>query len=128
NIEYRYMSGRADISAWDVLQRGYGVCRDFAHLTIALNRTFNLPSRYVTGHLPDIGFPDPNNHMDFDAYAEVYIGGQWFTTDARFHVPRIGGIKIWCGWDAGDGAGAASDGGATLRGFQVWVYRLPRGT
>ncbi len=67
NIEYRYMSGRTDLSAWDVLQRGYGVCRDFAHLVIALNRTFNLPSRYVTGHLPDIGFPDPENHMDFHA-------------------------------------------------------------
>ena len=75
NIEYRYMSGRPDLSACDVLQRGYGVCRDFAHLAIALNRTFNLPARYVTGHLPDIGFPDPDNHMDFHAYAEVYIGG-----------------------------------------------------
>jgi transglutaminase-like putative cysteine protease len=84
NIEYRYGSGGADLSAWDVLQRGYGVCRDFAHLAIALNRTFNIPARYVTGHLPDIGFPDPENHMDFHAYAEVYLGGQWFTTDARF--------------------------------------------
>ena len=74
NIEYRYMSGRTDLSAWDVLQRGYGVCRDFAHLAIALNRTFNLPARYVTGHLPDIGCPDPDSHMDFHAYAEVYIG------------------------------------------------------
>ena len=104
NIEYRYMSGRADLSAWDVLQRGYGVCRDFAHLAIALNRTFNVPARYVTGHLPDIGFPDLENHMDFHAYAEVYLGGHWFTTDARFHVPRIGRIKVSCGMDAVDGA------------------------
>jgi transglutaminase-like putative cysteine protease len=111
NIEYRYMSGRADISAWDVLQRGYGVCRDFAHLAIALNRTFNIPARYVTGHLPDIGFPDPENHMDFHAYAEVYVGGHWFTTDARFHVPRIGRIKISCGQDAVDGAFSTIYGG-----------------
>jgi transglutaminase-like putative cysteine protease len=124
NIEYRYMSGRSDISAWDVLHRGYGVCRDFAHLAIALNRTFNLPTRYVTGHLPDVGFPDPDNHMDFHAYAEVYIGGAWFTTDARFHVPRIGRIKVSCGQDAVDGAFSTIYGGATLAYFQVWAYQV----
>ena len=128
NIEYRYLSGRADLSAWDVLQRGYGVCRDFAHLAIALNRTFNLPARYVTGHLPDIGFPDPENHMDFHAYAEVYLGGHWHTTDARFHVPRIGRIKVSCGQDAVDGAFSTIFGGATLSYFQVWAYQVARGT
>jgi transglutaminase-like putative cysteine protease len=128
NIEYRYLSGRADLSAWDVLQRGYGVCRDFAHLAIALNRTFNLPARYVTGHLPDIGFPDPENHMDFHAYAEVFINGYWFTTDARFHVPRIGRIKVACGLDAVDGAFSTIYGGATLTYFQVWAYQVPAGT
>lgn len=128
NIEYRYGSGGADLSAWDVLQRGYGVCRDFAHLAVALNRTFNLPTRYVTGHLPDIGFPDPNNHMDFHAYAEVYIGGHWFTTDARFHVPRIGRINISCGLDAVDGAFSTIYGGATLTYFQVWAYQVARDT
>ena len=110
------------------LQRGYGVCRDFAHLAIALNRTFNLPARYVTGHLPDVGFPDPENHMDFHAYAEVYIGGNWFTTDARFHVPRIGRIKVSCGQDAVDGAFSTIFGGATLTYFQVWAYQVARGT
>jgi len=128
NLEYRYFSGRADISAWEVLQRGYGVCRDFAHLVIALNRTFNLPARYVTGHLPDIGFPDPENHMDFHAYAEVYVGGHWFTTDARFHVPRIGRIKVSCGQDAVDGAFSTIFGGATLSHFDVWAYQVAKGT
>ena len=128
NIEYRYMSGRTDLSAWDVLQRGYGVCRDFAHLAIALNRTFNLPARYVTGHLPDVGFPDPENHMDFHAYAEVYLGGHWHTTDARFHVPRIGRIKVSCGQDAVDGAFSTIFGGAALSYFQVWAYQVARGT
>jgi transglutaminase-like putative cysteine protease len=128
NLEYRYLSGRPDLSAWDVLQRGYGVCRDFAHLAVALNRTFNLPARYVTGHLPDIGVPDPDNHMDFHAYAEVYLGGHWFTTDARFHVPRIGRIKIACGQDAVDGAFSTIYGGATLSYFQVWAYQVARGT
>jgi len=128
NIEYRYMSGRADLSAWDVVQRGYGVCRDFAHLAVALNRAFNLPARYVTGHIPDIGVPDPKNHMDFHAYAEVYVGGHWFTTDARFHKPRIGRIKISCGQDAVDGAFSTIYGGATLSYFQVWAYQIARGT
>jgi transglutaminase-like putative cysteine protease len=128
NIEYRYMSGRPDLSASDVLQRGYGVCRDFAHLAIALNRTFNLPARYVTGHLPDIGCPDPDNHMDFHAYAEVYVGGTWFTTDARFHVPRIGRIKVSCGQDAVDGAFSTIYGGATLTYFQVWAYQVAHGS
>ena len=128
NIEYRYLSGRGDLSAWDVVQRGYGVCRDFAHLAIALNRTFNLPTRYVTGHLPDIGFPEPNDHMDFHAYAEVYIGGIWFTTDPRFHVPRIGRIRVGCGQDAVDGAFSTIFGGATLTYFQVWAYQVAPGT
>jgi transglutaminase-like putative cysteine protease len=128
NFEYRYFSESFELSAWDVLQRGYGVCRDFAHLAIALNRTFNLPARYVTGHLPDIGFPDPKNHMDFHAYAEVYVGGQWFTIDARFHVPRIGRIKVSSGLDAVDGAFSTIYGGATLNYFQVWAYQVARGT
>lgn len=128
NIEYRFMSGRGDLSAWDILQRGYGVCRDFAHLAIALNRTFNLPARYVTGHLPDIGCPDPEGHMDFHAYAEVYLGGRWFTTDARFHVPRIGRTTVSCGLDAVDGAFSTIYGGATLTYFQVWAYQVSRGT
>ena len=128
NVEYRYLSGRADLSAWDVLQRGHGVCRDFAHLAIALNRCFNVPARYVTGHLPDIGFPDPANHMDFHAYAEVYLGGEWFTTDARFHVPRIGRIKVSCGQDAVDGAFSTIYGGARLTYFQVWAYQVARDT
>jgi transglutaminase-like putative cysteine protease len=128
NIEYRFMSGRPDLSAWDVLTRGYGVCRDFAHLAIALNRTFNIPARYVTGHLPDMGFPDPEGHMDFHAYGEVYLGKQWFTTDARFHVPRIGRIMVSCGLDAVDGAFSTIYGGADLTYFQVWAYQVARGT
>jgi transglutaminase-like putative cysteine protease len=127
NIEYRYLSGRPDLSAWDILRRGHGVCRDFAHLAIALNRTFNVPARYVTGHLPDIGWPDPDGHMDFHAYAEVYLGGQWFTTDARFHAPRIGRIKLSAGLDAVDGAFSTIYGGATLSYFNVWAYQIPRG-
>ncbi len=128
NIEYRYGSGRPDLSAWDVLMRRHGVCRDFAHLFIALCRTFNLPARYVTGHLPDITVPDPENHMDFHAYAEVYLGNNWWTFDARFHQRRIGRVKISHGLDAVDGAFSMFYGSATLAYFQVWAYQFPRGT
>ena len=128
NIEYRYMSGRPDLSAWDILQRRYGVCRDFAHLAIALNRTFNIPARYVTGHLPDVGQPDPKGHMDFHAYAEVYLGGNWFTIDARFHKPRIGRIPLTHGLDAVDGAFSTIYGGAFLSYFQVWAYQIAPGS
>ena len=128
NVEYRYMSGSPDLSAWDVLQRGYGVCRDFAHLAVALNRTFNLPTRYVTGHMPDIGFPDPQNHMDFHAYAEVYIGRDWYTIDPRFNVPRIGRIRLSWGQDAVDGAFSTIYGGATMTHFEVWAYQVARGS
>ncbi len=127
NIEYRFGSGSPEITAWDVLQRGYGVCRDFAHTLVALCRTFNLPARYVTGHLPDIGFPDPENHMDFHAYAEVFLEGQWHTFDARFNVPRIGRIKVSCGNDAVDGAFSTIYGGAFLSYFQVWAYQVGKG-
>lgn len=128
NIEYRFGSGNPNLSAFDVLQRGFGVCRDFAHLTIALCRALNLPARYVVGHLPDIGFIDPGSPMDFHAYSEVYLSGQWYTFDARFNVPRIGRIKVSCGYDAVDGAFATTYGAAKLNDFEVWAYQVEPGS
>ena len=128
NIEYRFGSGRPDLSAWDVIQRGYGVCRDFAHTFIALCRTFNLPARYVTGHLPDIGYTDPGSPMDFHAYAEVYVGGHWFTIDPRYNAPRIGRVTVARGLDAVNGAFATIYGAATLTHFEVWAYQVAAGT
>jgi transglutaminase-like putative cysteine protease len=124
NIEYRYMSGRADLSASEVIERRYGVCRDFAHAAIALCRAFNLPARYVTGHMPDIGYIDPGTPMDFHAYCEVYLGQEWLTFDARFNVPRIGRIKVAHGLDAVDGAFATIYGEANLTHFEVWAYQV----
>ncbi len=124
NIEYRYGSGRSDISASEVIDRRYGVCRDFAHSTIALCRACNLPARYVTGHLADIGFEDPGTPMDFHAYSEVYLGSEWLAFDARFNVPRIGRIKLAHGLDAVDGAFTTIYGGATLTHFEVWAYQV----
>jgi len=124
NIEYRYLSGRSDLSASEVIERRYGVCRDFAHTVIALCRAFNLPARYVTGHLPDIGFNDPGTPMDFHAYCEVYLGQEWLTFDARFNVPRIGRVKVAHGADAVDGAFATIYGEANLAHFEVWAYQV----
>jgi transglutaminase-like putative cysteine protease len=124
NIEYRTLSGRPDLSASEVIARRYGVCRDFAHAAIALCRTFNLPARYVTGHLPDIGYVDPGSPMDFHAYFEVYLGQEWLTFDARYNVPRIGRVKLAHGADAVDGAFATIYGEANLTYFEVWAYQV----
>jgi len=124
NIEYRYLSGRSDLSASEVIGRRYGVCRDFAHAAIALCRAFNLPARYVTGHLPDIGCLDPGTPMDFHAYCEVYLGQEWLTFDARFNTQRIGRVKVAHGADAVDGAFATIYGEANLTNFQVWAYQV----
>jgi len=124
NIEYRFASGRPDLSASEILTRRFGVCRDFAHLAISLCRAFNLPARYVTGHLPDIGYLDPGSPMDFHAYLEVYLGNDWFTFDPRYNVPRIGRVKVAHGADAVDGAFATIYGEASLAYFQVWAYQV----
>jgi transglutaminase-like putative cysteine protease len=124
NIEYRFGSGRPDISAAQVIERGYGVCRDFAHCTIALCRALNIPARYVTGHLPDIGHIDPGTPMDFHAYSEVYLGDQWCVFDARYNEPRIGRIKIAHGLDAVECGFATVYGAALLTNFEVWAYQV----
>lgn len=124
NIRYVTGSGRADISAAEIVARGYGVCRDFAHVAIALCRAVNIPARYVTGHLPDIGVWDPGSPMDFHAYAECYLGGEWCAFDARYNCPRIGRIKIAHGLDAADCAFSTTFGDARLQSIQVWAYQI----
>ena len=124
NVQYRFGSGSPNLSASDVIDRRYGVCRDFAHCLIALCRTFNLPARYVTGHLPDIGYQDSGSPGDFHAYTEVYLGRKWWTFDARFNTPRIGRIKMSHGLDAVDGAFGTIFGQANLTYFEVWSYQV----
>ena len=124
NIRYVTGSGRPDLSASDAMARGFGVCRDFAHVAIALCRAVNIPARYVTGHLPDIGCYDPGSPMDFHAYLEVYLEEQWCAFDARFNTPRIGRVKIAHGLDAADCAFATTFGDARLSSIQVWAYQI----
>jgi transglutaminase-like putative cysteine protease len=96
-----------------------GVCRDFAHLAITLCRCLNIPARYCTGYLGDIGVPPVGYPMDFNAWFEAYLGGQWHTFDARHNVPRIGRILMARGRDATDVAIATSFGPCVLSGFKV---------
>ena len=96
-----------------------GVCRDFAHLAVALCRCMNIPARYCTGYLGDIGVPLSDTPMDFSAWFEVFLGGRWYTADARHNVPRIGRIVMARGRDATDVALSTQFGQATLSGFKV---------
>jgi len=96
-----------------------GVCRDFAHLAVTLCRCMNIPARYCTGYLGDIGVPPSDTPMDFSAWFEVYLGGQWHTFDARHNTPRIGRILMARGRDATDVAMVTSFGACRLDGFTV---------
>ena len=124
NIEYRFGSGSPHTAASEIIAQGFGVCRDFAHCAVALSRCFNIPTRYVTGYVPDVAFVDPGTPMDFHAYMEVFVGQRWYNFDARFNVPRVGRIKIACGLDAVDGAFSTLYGAATLSSFYVWAYQV----
>jgi transglutaminase-like putative cysteine protease len=124
HIEYRWGSGSPHTTASEVIAQRFGICRDFAHVAISLCRCFNLPARYVTGHLPDVACHDPGAPMDFHAYFQVYIGGRWNTYDARFNVARIGRVNIACGFDAVDCAFSTLYGAAILSWFEVWNYQV----
>jgi transglutaminase-like putative cysteine protease len=96
-----------------------GVCRDFAHLAITLCRCLNIPARYCTGYLGDIGVPKDPHPMDFSAWMEVYLGGCWWTVDPRHNRPRIGHLLMARGRDATDVALSTAFGPATLTHFEV---------
>jgi transglutaminase-like putative cysteine protease len=98
-----------------------GVCRDYTHLAVAFCRCMNIPARYCTGYLGDIGVPPPHGTMDFAAWFEVFLGGKWHTFDARNNTPRIGRVLIARGRDASDVAISSTFGPNTLVGFRVWT-------
>jgi len=107
------------------MREGVVVCRDFAHLAIALCRCMNIPARYCTGYLGDIGVPVDPNPMDFSAWFEVFLEGRWFTMDARHNHPRIGHIVMCRGRDAADVAISTAFGHANLVRFDVVTNELP---
>lgn len=119
HIEFGYHHARNTRTAWDVLQERKGVCRDYAHLAIALCRCLNIPARYCTGYLGDMGVPPPYAEMDFAAWFEAYLDGQWYIFDPRNNTPRIGRILIARGRDAADVAISTAFGPNILRCFKV---------
>lgn len=121
HIVFGYENASPTKTAWDAFRERKGVCRDYAHLAIAFCRCMNIPARYCTGYLGDIGVPPPYGVMDFAAWFEVYLGGEWHTFDARNNVPRIGRVLIARGRDAADVAIATTFGPNTLESFRVWT-------
>jgi transglutaminase-like putative cysteine protease len=119
HIAFGYEHARNSRTAWEGWCDRTGVCRDFAHLAIALCRCMNIPARYCTGYLGDIGIPPVDAPMDFSAWFEVYLGGAWRTFDARHNTPRIGRILMAHGRDAADVAITTSFGTAWLTKFEV---------
>jgi len=119
HITFGYDHARSTKTAWEAFNERKGVCRDFAHLAIAFCRCMNIPARYCTGYLGDIGIPPVDSPMDFAAWFEAYLGGTWYTFDPRNNVPRIGRILIARGRDATDVAIATTFGPNTLESFRV---------
>lgn len=118
-VEFGYPYARATKTALDVYLERTGVCRDFQHLAITFCRCLNIPARYVAGYLGDIGIVLPPSPMDFSAWFEVYLDGQWWTFDARHNQPRIGRVVMATGRDATDIAITTSFGSSRLNRFFV---------
>ncbi|HXA35273.1 MAG TPA: transglutaminase family protein [Steroidobacteraceae bacterium] len=121
HIAFDYQSARPTKTAWETYSERRGVCRDYAHLAIALCRSLNIPARYCTGYLGDIGVPPMNAPMDFAGWFEAYIGGGWCAFDPRNNQRRIGRVLIAHGRDAADVAICMTFGPNVLERFRVWT-------
>ena len=124
HIAFNYQNARATRTASEVFNERTGVCRDYAHLAVAFCRCMNIPARYCTGYLGDMGTPPPWGVGDFAAWLEVFLGGAWHTFDARNNVPRIGRVLIARGRDASDVAIATTFGPNVLESFKVWTDEI----
>jgi transglutaminase-like putative cysteine protease len=121
NITFGYQYARPTKTAWETFNERQGVCRDFAHLAIAFCRCLNIPARYCTAYLGDIGVPAVDAPMDFAGSMEVFLGGSWHAFDPRNNQPRIGRVLIARGRDAADVAITTTYGLHTLESFRVWT-------
>ena len=119
HITFGYQHARPTRTAWEAYDEKVGVCRDYTHLAVAFARCMNIPARYCTGYVSDIGQPPPYAPMDFAAWFEAYLDGGWYTFDPRNHAPRIGRILMARGRDASDVAISNSFGPSQLCGFKV---------
>jgi transglutaminase-like putative cysteine protease len=121
HIRFDYMQARVTRTALEAYRERVGVCRDYMHLAITFCRALNIPARYCTGYLGDIGVPAAPYPMDFSAWFEAYIGGQWYSFDARNNLPRIGRVLMARGRDAADVALTTTFGVNQLESFEVWT-------
>lgn len=128
HIRFDYQQADPQRTAMGGFEDRTGVCRDFAHLAITLCRCMNIPARYCTGYLGDIGVPPVPDPMDFSAWFQVWLDGRWFTFDARHNRPRIGRILMATGRDATDVALSTSFGSSRLVGFEVFTDEVPQVT
>jgi transglutaminase-like putative cysteine protease len=125
HITFGYQHSRATRTAHEAYGERFGVCRDYAHLAITFCRCLNIPARYCTGYITDIGLPPPYPPNDFAAWIEVYLGGCWYTFDPRNNAARIGRILIAQGRDAADVPLTHTFGPGTLTEFRVWADEVP---
>jgi len=121
HIAFGYQHARATKTALEAYNERMGVCRDYTHLAIAFCRCMNIPARYCTGYLGDIGVPASPDPMDFSAWFEAYLGGRWHTFDPRNNIPRIGRVLIAQGRDAADVPLSNTFGPNVLKSFKVWT-------
>jgi transglutaminase-like putative cysteine protease len=123
-VSFGYQHARPTKTALDVYTERFGVCRDFQHLAVTMCRALNIPARYATGYLGDIGVPNSASPMDFSAWFEVYLEDRWWTFDARHNQPRIGRVLMATGRDASDVAITTSFGMTNLTQFTVVTEKL----
>lgn len=123
-VTFGYEHARATKTAWDTYNERVGVCRDYTHLAIALCRSMNIPARYCTGYLSDLGTAPPHGDGDFAAWFEAYLEGRWYTFDPRNNVPRVGRVLIARGRDAADVPLSHTFGPNTLTSFEVWAEEV----
>ncbi|MEH6875142.1 MAG: transglutaminase family protein [Candidatus Competibacter sp.] len=123
HLQFDYLQARKTRTAYEAYQERVGVCRDFTHLAVTLCRCLNIPARYCTGYLGDIGVPT-TGPMDFSAWFEAYLGGRWYTFDPRNNTPRIGRVLMAYGHDAADVALLTSFGPSRLDRFTVWTEEV----
>jgi transglutaminase-like putative cysteine protease len=123
-VTFGYEFSSPTRTAAETYAEGRGVCRDFTHLAVTFCRCMNIPTRYCTGYVSDIGLPPPYPPQDFAAWMEVYLGDRWWTFDPRNNAPRFGRVLIARGRDAADVPLTHTFGLNTLVGFQVWVDEI----
>jgi transglutaminase-like putative cysteine protease len=125
HVEFGYQYADNTRTAWQTYTQARGVCRDFTHLAVALCRCMNIPARYCTGYLGDMGTAPPYGPMDFAAWFEAFLDGTWYIFDPRNNTARIGRVLIARGRDACDVALASTFGPNTLERFKVWADEVP---